>query len=113
MIHTAPPRCLTFTTLIPGEVRFLILSEAALLNLSLLTSDLWAVVFSIFMVAAVPGAAYYGALLLIIAGIVLYEAGPSPTSIPADIDIALRTVQRSGKTAAQDEAKDLVRVEIT
>ena len=38
-----------------GETHFLSISEAALLNLSLLTSDLWATVFSIFEEGFIPG----------------------------------------------------------
>mmetsp|Transcript_14958 Transcript_14958/g.27220 ORF Transcript_14958/g.27220 Transcript_14958/m.27220 type:complete len:528 (+) Transcript_14958:61-1644(+) len=74
-----------------GEVRFLGISEAALLNLSLLTSDLWATVFSIFAVGLAPSGLYYAALLLIVTGIVLYEAGPSPIShsTPSDIKITM------------------------
>mmetsp|Transcript_7062 Transcript_7062/g.10393 ORF Transcript_7062/g.10393 Transcript_7062/m.10393 type:complete len:513 (+) Transcript_7062:84-1622(+) len=72
-----------------GEVQFLSISEAALLNLSLLTSDLWATIFSVLAVGFVPSSLYFIASLLIVAGIVLYEAAPSPLghTTPTDIKI--------------------------
>mmetsp|Transcript_27100 Transcript_27100/g.57197 ORF Transcript_27100/g.57197 Transcript_27100/m.57197 type:complete len:547 (+) Transcript_27100:129-1769(+) len=78
-----------------GEVRFLRISEAALLNLSLLTSDLWATVFSIFAVGIAPPGSYYAAFVLIVLGIVLYEAGPSPIShvTPSGIKITMRHME--------------------
>ena len=72
-----------------SEIKFLSVSESALLNLSLLTSDLWATLFSVFVVGLAPSALYYAAIALIVSGIVLYEAGPSPLchSTPSDIKI--------------------------
>mmetsp|Transcript_36910 Transcript_36910/g.79694 ORF Transcript_36910/g.79694 Transcript_36910/m.79694 type:complete len:432 (-) Transcript_36910:129-1424(-) len=74
-----------------GEIRFLGISEAALLNLSLLTSDLWAAAFSTFAEGVVPSVSYFVALLLIVSGIVMYEAGPSPIShsTPSNIKITM------------------------
>lgn len=72
-----------------GELRFLSISEAALLNLSLLTSDLFATIFSVFAVGFVPPSFYYVAFLLIVTGIILYEAAPSPAGqeLPSKIKI--------------------------
>ena len=72
-----------------GEVRFLSISEACLLNLSVLSSNLWASVFTIVTDGVLPAVSYYVALLLIVIGIVLYEAGPSPIhhDTPSDIKI--------------------------
>lgn len=61
-----------------GEVHFLSISEAALLSLSLLTSDLWATIFSVVEEGILPSVSYYASFLLIVAGIVLYESAPSP-----------------------------------
>ncbi|KAL7472548.1 hypothetical protein ACHAXS_012923 [Conticribra weissflogii] len=61
-----------------GEVQFLSISEAALLSLSLLTSDLWATIFSVVEEGILPSISYYASFLLIVAGIVLYESAPSP-----------------------------------
>ena len=51
------------------ELSFLKLSEAALLNLSLLTSDLYATIFTIFTAEVFPSGSYLVALVLIIVGI--------------------------------------------
>jgi len=61
-----------------GQAYFLLYSEAALMNLSMLTSDLFAVFFSILFEAVIPNASFYVALLLIMIGIIVYEIGPSP-----------------------------------
>jgi len=86
-----------------GEIRFLGISEAALLNLSLLTSDLWAAAFSTFAEGVVPSASYFVALLLIVAGIVMYEAGPSPIShsTPSNIKITMHHADTEHATNAK------------
>jgi len=61
-----------------GVARFLVISEAALLNLSLLTSDVYTVMFSIFDQGIVPNPLFFLAMLLIFAGVVIYESRPSP-----------------------------------
>jgi solute carrier family 35 protein F1/2 len=57
---------------------FLLFSESALYNLSLLSSDLWTVIFSVVAEHIVPPPLFFLALLLIVSGVVLYETGPSP-----------------------------------
>lgn len=61
-----------------GEMQFLFVSEAALLNLLLLTSDLYAAVFDVLTEGLAPTPYFYAAFCLIFCGIVLYEAGTSP-----------------------------------
>mmetsp|Transcript_30699 Transcript_30699/g.44642 ORF Transcript_30699/g.44642 Transcript_30699/m.44642 type:complete len:562 (+) Transcript_30699:91-1776(+) len=61
-----------------GVSRFLIISEAALLNLSLLTADLWSAVFAVIAEHLQIHPLFYLALLLIMSGVFLYETGPSP-----------------------------------
>ena len=65
------------------------ISEACLLNLSVLSTNLWASVFTLVTDGVFPVISYYVALLLIVVGIVLYEAGPSPihSDTPSDIKI--------------------------
>ena len=77
-----------------GEVKFLSISEAALLNLSLLTSDLWATIFSVFAVGFVPSSYYFIACFLIVIGIVLYEAAPSPLGHTTPTDIKIKGGRR-------------------
>jgi solute carrier family 35 protein F1/2 len=61
-----------------GMSSFLLMSESALLNLSLLSGDLWAVAFSIMEEHTMPSHIFYISFCLIITGVVVYEMGPSP-----------------------------------
>jgi len=61
-----------------GASRFLVISEAALFNLSLLTGDLWSVVFSVVAEQIVPQPLFFAALASILSGVVMYEMAPSP-----------------------------------
>lgn len=67
----------TYTNYV-GRAKFLSISEAALLNLSLLTADLFSVIFSVFVEHINPNPVFYAALVLIMGGVVVYEIGPSP-----------------------------------
>ena len=62
-----------------GIAHFLVKSEAALLNLSLLTGDLWAALFSVVAENISPSSHFWISLVLIVIGVVVYEMGPSPT----------------------------------
>jgi solute carrier family 35, member F1/2 len=55
---------------------FLTFSEATFLNLSLLTGDLWSVVFMVFAEGIIPPTLFWAALFLIISGVLIYEMGP-------------------------------------
>jgi len=57
---------------------FLYVSEAALLNLSLLTTDLWSAIFSVLVERIVPPPLFWMALIVVFLGIFIYEMGPSP-----------------------------------
>ena len=57
---------------------FLVMSEAALLTLSLLTPDLWSVVFSIVAERISPPMFFWNALVLISFGVFVYEISPRP-----------------------------------
>lgn len=61
-----------------GTSRFLVVSEAAFLNLSLLTGDLWAVLFSVLAEHILPKPLFWIALFLIMGGVLTYEMAPSP-----------------------------------
>ena len=61
-----------------GFAHFLVVSEAALLNLSLLTTDLWSAIFEIEVTRIVPNALFWLALVLVLGGVFIYESGPSP-----------------------------------
>ena len=61
-----------------GSIRFLHISEAALFNLSLLTGDLWSVIFSVFAEKIVPRPLFFVALVFILSGVFIYEMAPTP-----------------------------------
>lgn len=61
-----------------GMSRFLMMSESALLNLSLLSGDLWAVVFSVIEEHVMPTYIFFLSFAVIVSGVVVYEMAPSP-----------------------------------
>jgi solute carrier family 35 protein F1/2 len=61
-----------------GTSRFLAVSESALLTLSILTCDLWAVMFTVFAEHIAPTHLFYIAFVLIVIGVFVYETAPSP-----------------------------------
>lgn len=74
-----------------GDYYFLQQSEAALLNLSLLTSDLYVSLLSIFLQDIIPSFLVFASFILIAIGVVIYESAPSPMVNPNDnIDDMLR-----------------------
>jgi solute carrier family 35, member F1/2 len=76
-----------------GRAWFLQISEAAFLNLSLLTGDMWSVMFSVFAEHIAPHAFFYVALSITLSGVLVYEMAPSPvhdsTNKNAWVDTAL------------------------
>lgn len=69
-----------------GISTFLQMSEAAFFNLSLLTGDLWAVLFSVVAEGIVPQAPFYVALVFTLSGVLIYETAPSPV-VDVDVDV--------------------------
>jgi hypothetical protein len=61
-----------------GVGAFLQISDAAFLNLSLLTGDAWAVMFSVFAEGIKPSPTFYVALAITLSGVIIYETAPSP-----------------------------------
>ena len=61
-----------------GASVFLMMSEAAFFNLSLLTGDLWSIIFSVVAERIVPQPLFFVALIFVLSGVVLYEMAPSP-----------------------------------
>jgi solute carrier family 35 protein F1/2 len=59
---------------------FLLVSEAALLNLSMLTSDLYTAIFSIVIQEIMPRQFFYLGLVMVVSGIFIYEMTPSPAT---------------------------------
>ncbi|KAL3791886.1 hypothetical protein HJC23_010746 [Cyclotella cryptica] len=61
-----------------GIATFLRMSDAAFLNLSLLTGDAWAVAFSVIAEGIIPPVTFYIALVITVSGVFIYETAPSP-----------------------------------
>jgi len=71
-----------------GNAYFLQLSEAALLQMSLLTSDVYTAIFSIIYQGILPHGLFWFASALVVSGILVYELGPSPIVKEGDRDEA-------------------------
>ncbi|GKZ00821.1 hypothetical protein MPSEU_001033800 [Mayamaea pseudoterrestris] len=61
-----------------GTAQFLQVSEATFYNLSLLTGDIWSVVFSVAAQGILPQKLFFVALSGTILGVIVYEIAPSP-----------------------------------
>lgn len=98
---------------IAGEMKFLYISEAALLNISLLTSDLYAALFDITTVGLELTRYYYIAFILIFSGIILYESGPSPNTrqVDAPINIEIRQVKKDQMEMVTENAGNATNTE--
>ncbi|KAL9190356.1 hypothetical protein ACHAXT_007567 [Thalassiosira profunda] len=69
---------------------FLQFSDAAFFNLSILTADAWAVLFSLGEGFKPPGT-FYAALVITVSGVFIYETAPSPVvnkAIEGEIELA-------------------------
>lgn len=78
---------LTGYLFISGMSRFLTVSETALLMISILTSDLWAVLFTVVAEHILPHPLFYVSSLLMVFGIIMYEMSPSPLGPAEDLQI--------------------------
>lgn len=56
-------------------------SSATLLNLSLLTSDFYALLSGLLIFGFAINPLYYAALVLVVTGLILYERQPPPVSV--------------------------------
>ena len=61
-----------------GASRFLLISEAAFFNLSLLTGDMWSVLFSVVAEHIIPKPLFFVALMFVLSGVIVYEMAPTP-----------------------------------
>ena len=62
---------------------FLLVSEATFLNLSLLTGDLWSVIFMVVAEGIIPQPLFWAALTMIVSGVLIYEMGPNTLVDPS------------------------------
>jgi hypothetical protein len=71
--------CIFLTTMVYISLsRFLISSEAAFFNISMLTADFWAVFLGESLDDIMPSSLFWVALMLSLVGVIVYEMGPSP-----------------------------------
>jgi solute carrier family 35 protein F1/2 len=88
------------------EASFLVKSDATLLNLSLQASNLWVILFSVVAYQDLPPAVFYLAVVLVVAGVFVYEAGGHASAPPAaeacknesDKGLEVEPLQRKTKT---------------
>eukprot|EP00752_Nemacystus_decipiens_P002872 g2673.t1 len=87
---------------------FLQAGDAAMFNLSLLTSDVYAVVFSYVVEKVAPNRLYFAAFAIIFLGLVIYHVQPPPTeaSSSADESSGLGFVDADGGGGDSSWAKD-------
>lgn len=95
-----------------GQAQFLIVSEAALLNLSFLTGDLWSAIYEIVAQRIVPPSLFWVSLLLVVGGVFVYEIGGTPkevnSSIPRGLELCddasdVEVIEFDGTSLAEDE----------
>ena len=72
---------------------FVLISEAALLNLSMLTSDLYTTTFSVVAQDILPRPFFFVGLFMVLSGIFMYEMAPSPVAEYAETqdDVRMKT----------------------
>mmetsp|Transcript_53296 Transcript_53296/g.79177 ORF Transcript_53296/g.79177 Transcript_53296/m.79177 type:complete len:467 (+) Transcript_53296:56-1456(+) len=61
-----------------GQSRFLIVSEAAMFNLSMLSADLWSLLFSLVEEHSIPTKVFFVSIMFITVGMLVYGKAPSP-----------------------------------
>lgn len=101
-----------------GGSNFLLISEAAFFNLSLLTGDLWSVAFSVVAERITPQPLFFGSLLFVMSGVILYEMAPSPvvedninrTYAASNVRLSATDhdafgIQRNGEVASEEDPK--------
>jgi hypothetical protein len=85
--------------------RFLSMSESALMTLSLLTADLYSVIFTVVAEHIPPTGLFYLAFFLVVVGVVVYEMAPSPLGDAEDLvmerGIELEKLQDFGSKKVQ------------
>jgi len=88
-----------------SSVNFLQVSESALLTLSTLTENFWAMLFSVAVQHVRPPTLFYAAVVLSVGGVCLYETAPSPMAAVEqpqeegdddDDDLEMMRVKRKG-----------------
>lgn len=57
---------------------FLTTADATLLNLSLQSSQLWAILFTVLAERVVPRPLFFAAVIMVVTGVFVYETGPFP-----------------------------------
>lgn len=81
-----------------GVSYFVLFSESALLNMSLLTGNFWSVAFVVIGEGTIPEPMFYAALFLIVLGICIYEVAPSP--VPTDETPAINGLPQRSEVEA-------------
>jgi solute carrier family 35 protein F1/2 len=91
--------------------KFLSVSESALLTLSLLTSDLYSVIFTVFAQQIPPPGLFYVAFILVIIGVIVYEMAPSPLDDGDEIE--MEGVAAAGESQNGKREVELSRISLS
>lgn len=89
-----------------GGSHFLVFSEAAFFNLSLLTGDLWSVLFSVVAERIVPRPLFFAALVAVLSGVVVYEMAPSPALEKNQHQYQQQSQQHNWEARSNDRSND-------
>jgi len=82
--------------------KFLEYSESALKNLSALTENIWAILFSIVLKKTIPAAFFFVGLFLTMTGMVIYETSPSPIVLITDNKDKIEMANMQYKTISRE-----------
>lgn len=75
------------------------------MNLMLLSSDLIAAIFDVMLFGIHLTPYFYAAFVLIVTGVVLYEAAPSPADQPVDLPTPLAIEFRTRQSSSNMETE--------
>jgi len=83
-----------------AEAKFLVSSDATLLNLSMQASNLWAIIFSVIVYHILPPPAFYVALVFVVIGVFVYELGGVVTQ---DTQVGANSATRTSEEEKERE----------
>uniref|UniRef100_A0A7S1V0K6 EamA domain-containing protein n=1 Tax=Grammatophora oceanica TaxID=210454 RepID=A0A7S1V0K6_9STRA len=91
-----------------GTSLFYLAGDATLLNLSLRTSNLWAILFDVVAEREPPSSGFYGALLLMATGMIIYEVCGTSSTTRVAAGLQLDNVVINERKCQSDERQCLV-----
>jgi drug/metabolite transporter (DMT)-like permease len=93
------------------EALYLVASDATLLNLSLQTANLWAILFSWGVYHVLPPVLFYPALLLVLTGVCVYEGTASSPEAVGDVGADEGSDERESMPPVTRRIKDYASIQ--